>query len=97
MTLQEELLAQDYKIDIYAPDFEGDKWATLDFKKTIESENFTINLEVAVRYVFESHEYCEVDYTTLESIEVIDENDIKLEVSEELADLIEAKLYEEWE
>mgnify|MGYP003651746979 CR=1 FL=1 len=97
MALQEELLAQDYKIDIYAPDFEGDKHATLDFKKTIESENFTINLEVAVRYVFESHEYCEVDYTTLESIEVIDENDIKLEVSEELADLIEAKLYEEWE
>lgn len=97
MNLQEELLQQDYKIDIYAPDFEGDKWATLDFKKTIESENFTINLEASTRFVFEDHQFCEVDYTTLEAIEVIDENGIKLEVSKELGDKIESLIYEEWQ
>ena len=43
MTLQEELLKEDYNVGIYAPEFDGDTRGSLSFHKEIDAENYLIN------------------------------------------------------
>ena len=91
MNLQDELLAQDYSIGIYDPEFDGEVYESLSFYKQIDTQNYLIDLEVDVTFRF-GDGGCEEDSLSIGSIKVIDEDSVDQELSLDLYKLIQASI-----
>jgi len=91
MNLQDELLAQDYSIGIYDPEFDGEQFEYLTFYKQIDTDNFLIDLNVDVCFRF-GEGGCEVDSVNIAEITVADEDNNEEDISNDLYKLIKESI-----